>query len=85
MGRPGVDPSTMGFLQLASYGDRGNAERMLQKLQQAGIEHAELISVQVADQTWWRVHIGPIRADESERLAAHLDELGFGTPPFFKE
>jgi rare lipoprotein A len=85
IGRPAIDPSTRGFLQVASYGDRGNAERMLQRLQQAGVEHAELVSVQVADQILWRVHIGPMRADEAAAVAARLDALGFGTPPFFKE
>ncbi|HEY2345383.1 MAG TPA: septal ring lytic transglycosylase RlpA family protein [Xanthomonadaceae bacterium] len=85
IGHPAIDPSTRGFLQLASYGDRGNAERMLQRLQQAGIEHAELVSVQVADQTLWRVHVGPMRADQAEDVAARLESLGFGHPPFFKE
>jgi rare lipoprotein A len=85
IGRPAIDPTTRGFLQIASYGDRTHAERMLQRLQQAGVEHAELVSVQVANQTLWRVHVGPMRADEAEQIAAHLDALGFGTPPFFKE
>ena len=84
-GHPVLDPATPGFLQIASYGDRSNAKHMLQRLQQAGVEHAELVSVQVANQTLWRVHIGPMREDEAERIAAHLDALGFGTPPFFKE
>jgi len=70
---------------VASYGDRANAEHMLQRLQQAGIEHAELIPVQVANQTMWRVHVGPLRADDAENVAQHLDALGFGYPPFFKE
>ena len=84
-GHPLLDPATRGFLQVASYGDRSHAEHMMQRLQQAGVEHVELVSVQVADQTWWRVHVGPLRADEADTVAAHLDELGFGTPPFFKE
>jgi cell division protein FtsN len=84
-GHPPIDASAQGFLQLASYGDRSNAEHMLQRLQQAGVEHAELVSVQVADKTMWRVHIGPMSKDEAERVAQHLDALGFGNPPFFKE
>ena len=58
---------------------------MLQRLQQAGIEHAELVSVQVANQTLGRVHVGPMREDEAEDLAGRLESLGFGHPPFFKE
>ena len=86
--RPGylsIEPSTRGSLQLASYTDRGNAERMLQRLQQAGVDKAELVSVQVAGQILWRVHVGPLRADEAETTAEHLDALGFGHPPFFKD
>jgi len=85
IGHPVIEPSTIGFLQVASYSDRGNAEHMLQRLQQAGVEHAELIPVQVADQTMWRVHIGPLRADDADSVARQLDALGFGIPPFFKE
>jgi rare lipoprotein A len=82
---PTIDASTLGFLQVASYSDRGNAERMLQRMQQAGVEKAELVSVQIDGQTLWRVHVGPLRADEAERIAEHLDALGFGHPPFFKD
>jgi rare lipoprotein A len=82
---PEIDASTLGFLQVASYSDRGNAERMLQRMQHAGVEKAELVSVQIDGQTLWRVHVGPLRADEAERIAEHLDELGFGHPPFFKD
>ncbi len=83
--RPLIDPSTHGFLQVASYSDRANAERMLQRLLQAGVDKVELVTVQVAGQVLWRVHVGPLRADEAERVAAHLDALGFGNPPFFKD
>ena len=83
--RPAIDASTLGFLQVASYSDKGNAARMLQRMQQAGVEKAELVSVQIDGQTLWRVHIGPLRADEAERVAEHLDALGFGHPPFFKD
>ncbi len=83
--RSSIEPSTRGFLQLASYTERGNAERMLQRLQQAGVDKAELVSVQVAGQILWRVHVGPLRADEAETTAEHLDALGFGHPPFFKD
>jgi rare lipoprotein A len=82
---PRIDPSTRGFLQVASYGDRANAEHMLQRLQQAGVEHAELLSVQVNGLTLWRVHIGPYSADEAAHVAERLDALGFGNPPFFKD
>jgi rare lipoprotein A len=81
---PRIEPSTRGFLQVASYGDRANAEHMLQRLQLAGVEHAELLSVQVNGETLWRVHIGPYSADEAAHVAEHLDALGFGNPPFFK-
>ena len=84
IGAPAIAPTTRGFLQVASYGDRGNAERMLQRLLDASIRNAELVSVQVGGQTLWRVHVGPFTADEAERVAGQLDALGFGRPPFFK-
>jgi rare lipoprotein A len=83
--RPTIAPSTRGFLQVASYSDRANAERMLQRMQQSGIDKVELVSVQIDGQTLWRVHVGPLRADEAERIAERLDALGFGHPPFFKD
>jgi rare lipoprotein A len=84
-GHPTIESSTRGFLQVASYGDRANAEHMLQRLQQAGVEHAQLVSVQVNGQTLWRVHIGPFSASEAAHVAEHLDALGFGNPPFFRD
>lgn len=83
--RPAIEPATLGFLQVASYSDRGNADRMVERLQQAGIAKVELISVQIDGQTLWRVHVGPLRADDAERVADRLDALGFGHPPFFKD
>ena len=83
--RPAIDASTLGFLQLASYTDRGNAVRMLQRLQQADVDKVEIVSVQIDGQTLWRVHVGPLRADEAERVAERLDAMGFGHPPFFKD
>jgi len=82
---PRIEPSTRGFLQVASYGDRSNAERMLQRLRRAGVEHAELLSIEVNGQTLWRVHVGPFSAGEAAHVAEHLDALGFGNPPFFKD
>ena len=80
-----IDPDTVGFLQIGSYNDAGNANRMLTRLIQAGVEHAEVVVVQVNGQNLWRVHVGPYSADEAEHVAERLDALGFGHPPFFKK
>ncbi len=80
-----IDPETVGFLQIGSYNDAGNANRMLARLIQAGVEHAEVVVVQVNGQNLWRVHVGPFSADEAEHVAEKLDALGFGHPPFFKK
>ncbi|MBS0455716.1 MAG: septal ring lytic transglycosylase RlpA family protein [Proteobacteria bacterium] len=85
VGRPAIDPSTVGFLQVASYGDRDNAEHMRERLQRAGIGPVELVAVQVADRQMWRVHVGPLRADAADALSERMQALGFGEPPFFKQ
>jgi rare lipoprotein A len=81
---PAIDAATVGFLQIGSYADAGNANRMLARLTEAGIEHPEVVVVQVNGQSLWRVHVGPLRAEDAERIAEKLDALGFGHPPFFK-
>ncbi|MBS0212929.1 MAG: septal ring lytic transglycosylase RlpA family protein [Proteobacteria bacterium] len=80
-----TDPSTMGFLQVGSFGDQANAQKMMDRLHAAGIAPLELVPVQVAGQQMWRVHVGPMRADEASAMAARMALLGLGTPPFFKQ
>ena len=82
---PPIAADTVGFLQIGSYTDAGNADRMLARLMQAGVEHAEVVVVQVNGQGLWRVHVGPFSAEQAERVAEQLDALGFGHPPFFKK
>lgn len=81
----GLDPATIGFLQVGSYGDRDNAQRMSQRLQQAGIGPVQLVAVQVGMQTLWRVHVGPLRADEAAAIAARMQAQGMSAPPFFRQ
>lgn len=75
----------MGFLQVGSFGDQANAQKMMDRLHAAGIAPLELVPVQVAGQQMWRVHVGPMRADEASAMAARMALLGLGTPPFFKQ
>ncbi len=83
--RGATDPSALGYLQVGSFGDRDNAQRLLQRLQQAGIAQVELVPVQVADQQMWRIHVGPMRADQAASVAARVRELGLGNPSFFHQ
>ncbi|MBS0194958.1 MAG: septal ring lytic transglycosylase RlpA family protein [Proteobacteria bacterium] len=80
-----ADPATMGFLQVASFGDQANAQKLMQRLRDAGIAPLELVPVQVAGQQMWRVHVGPMRADAANAMAARMALLGLGSPPFFKQ
>jgi len=80
-----IDPATIGFLQVGSFGDQANAQRMVQRLQQAGIERVQLIPVQIGTQSMWRVHIGPLRADEAPAITARMRAQGLSAPPFFRQ
>lgn len=62
------------WLQVGSFRDRDNAERLRRRLRTAGVERVELQPAQVASETIWRVRVGPLLGQallrEMERLAA---------------
>lgn len=66
------------FLQVAAFGERGNAESVLQRLREAGITEASIRQAEVGGRQWFRVQVGPLRdLAEAERLRTRLAELGF--------
>jgi rare lipoprotein A len=65
---------------LATFGDRGNAERALARVNGAGIAGARLEDGSSAGRAVWRLRVGPVAADAAEELAARLQGLGFGPP-----
>jgi rare lipoprotein A len=66
--------------QVATFADRGNADRALARVNAAGIAGARLEDGLSAGRAVWRLRIGPVAAADAEGLAARLQGLGFGAP-----
>jgi len=69
------------YLQLASFGERANAERALADARRAGIDQVGIESVAVAGRTVHRVRVGPLPdTDAADALAPRIERLGLGAP-----
>jgi rare lipoprotein A len=74
-------PPARAFLQVASFAQRDNAERLQEKLRGHGLREVDLQRAEVADQPVWRVRVGPyVRADRLERAREKVRALGLGEP-----
>jgi rare lipoprotein A len=74
-----------GYLQVGSFGERGNAERLLDRLRDAGIDGAALREADVEGHGLWRVVIAGLDAAAAARIADRIVALGLGHPAFFRE
>lgn len=80
-GRGAVSSSGRRWLQVASFGERGNARRLEEQLTAAGLREHRLLHAEVGGNTVWRVQVGPITSEaELERIENKLRRLGFGAP-----
>jgi rare lipoprotein A len=69
------------YLQVASFTQRDNADRLKRRLRGAGIREVDLQRADVADETVWRVRIGPYsRPARLEQARETVRELGLGEP-----
>lgn len=69
------------YVQLGSYGERGNAERVAANAMRAGLGHVDIESVAVSGHTVHRVRVGPVTdSAAAEALTARIETLGFGVP-----
>jgi rare lipoprotein A len=66
--------------QVATFADRGNADRALASVNRAGIAGARLEDGDSAGRAVWRLRIGPVAPAAAAELAARLQGLGFGAP-----
>ena len=74
------------WLQVASFGDRANARRFADRLEQADVDDVDVQSADVRGSTVYRVRIGPFRGREpAERVALRVRALGFGSPAVVAE
>ncbi|MCG6116914.1 MAG: septal ring lytic transglycosylase RlpA family protein [Aquimonas sp.] len=67
-------------LQVGSYGERGNARRVEQQLQAAGIRPVFIQRAEIGASSVHRVRIGPIDVDAQPRIVERVQALGLGTP-----
>jgi rare lipoprotein A len=65
------------FIQAGSFGDADNAQRLADKLRDAGYTQVSVRKDSQGSRTLHRVRIGPLSSvDEFDRVIAHLKSLG---------
>jgi rare lipoprotein A len=66
------------YIQVGAFAEAGNARRLVERLQAAGIAQVFTLESTASGQLLRRVRIGPItRVEEFDRLAARLASLGY--------
>ena len=74
------------WLQVASFGDKDNAQRLVARLKDADLDDVKIQRAEVRGDRVWRVRIGPLAGhDLAQRLAAQVRALGFGQPTLVAE
>lgn len=68
------------LLQVGSYGERGNARRVQDQLERAGLRPVRIERAEVGSGTVYRVRIGPIDVDRQTAVVERVQALGLGTP-----
>lgn len=85
--RPLAPPTPMGIgpqvVQVGSFGDRMNAERLVQRLADAGLDGAELDHAIVGERSVWRVRFPAQAVEAAQALAARILDSGLATPRLF--
>jgi cell division protein FtsN len=70
-------------VQVGSFGDRMNAERLVQRLADAGLDGAELDHAIVGERSVWRVRFPAQAVEAAQALAARILDSGLATPRLF--
>ena len=66
------------YIQVGAFADSGNAQRIIDRLQSAGVPHVFSLANTVGERVLRRVRVGPIATvEEFDRLATQLATLGF--------
>lgn len=85
--RGATAPAPMGtgpqVVQVGSFGDRMNAERLVERLADAGLDGAELDHAIVGERSVWRVRFPAQAVDAAQALAARIIDSGLATPRLF--
>jgi len=72
-------------VQVGSFGEKANARRLADRLQDAGVDDVDVDRAEVAGQDVWRVRIGPVHIEKLARLLEHLRQLDLPDPRVFSE
>jgi len=73
-----VTTSVALYIQVGAFADPGNAQRVVDRLQSAGVAHVFSVASAGSGQVLRRVRVGPIgTVEEFDQLAAQLATLGF--------
>lgn len=74
------------WLQVASFGEKDNAKRLAERLEDADIERVRIERAKVGGNKVWRVRIGPLHGHErAEQVAGRVRALGLGQPRIVDE
>ncbi len=69
------------FIQLGAFSDRNNAQRILERIEKAGVGRADIITTRINAREIHRVRIGPVSTvEDANALAMRIEKLGMGTP-----
>ena len=68
------------WVQVGSFADKDNAQRLAERLRAASIDDVDLDKVEVADRDLWRVRIGPVKGERLASLLGELRALGLANP-----
>ena len=78
---PQKTPRPALYLQVGAFADATNAEHAAAKVRAAHLGQVQVVQAQVDAKTVQRVRLGPLKdADEADRLAPQLRDLGLGVP-----
>ena len=78
-------PSADRVVQVGSFGEKSNAMRLADRLEDAGVDDVDVDHAEVAGQDVWRVRIGPVSTNKLSRLLEQLRELDLPNPRVFSE
>lgn len=79
------DDDAQKVVQVGSFGEKANATRLADRLQDAGVDDVDIDHVQVAGNDVWRVRIGPVDGERLASLLEHLRQLDLPNPRVFSE
>ena len=80
------DSSGPVWLQVASFGEKDNARRLLERLRAEKISDADIARARVGGRTVYRVRVGPFASPQrSQAISDRLHGLGLGVPTLIRE